>query len=67
MPKDYFNREEMIGELKEMLTDEQLPSELKELNITAEDFCNAMDKIISYANYWYRKGYEDAKNGGDVN
>ncbi len=63
---DFFDREEVIKELDEKLKDEQFLDLLREKGIAEDEFFDGILMIVSFANHWYKKGYQDAQTGGDV-
>lgn len=71
MEKPYIDKEKALKELSEKLENEELVTVLDKIGFTKNSFINGVSVLISLANSWYKKGYQDGQaaahqNGGDV-
>ena len=66
MEKIFIDKEKAMKELKEKLKNKKLADSVRKIGLTNTDFLDAVSTLISLANCFYWKGYQDAQNGGDV-
>ena len=72
MKRPYIDKEKALKELNEKLENEELVTVLDKIGFTKNSFINGVSVLISLANNWYKKGYQDGQaaahqNGGEVN